>query len=90
MKNWKVGATGAVAIVAALLQFTAGLVLAVENGAMTPQLAAKKENFRKQQAQRITPEKRKAAAAALKAERLKIHVARQKAQQSTPATTDAR
>jgi hypothetical protein len=71
-----------------LLSLTSGSTFAAGGAPMTPQLAAKKENFRKQQAQRVTPEKRKAAAAALKAERLKVYQARQAAQQSTPVTTD--
>lgn len=55
---------------------------------MTPELAAKRENYRKQNEQRITPEKRKAAAEALKAERIRLYNARQAAQKSTPVTTD--
>jgi hypothetical protein len=47
-------------------------------------LAAKREMVRKQQEQRVTNEKRKAAADALKAERLKVYNAKQAAQKSTP------
>ena len=54
-----------------------GLALAEDAQPLTPELAAKREMVRKQQDQRITPEKRKAAAEALKAERLKIHQAQQ-------------
>ena len=52
---------------------------------MTPELAAKKEMVSKQQEQRITDPKRKTAAAALKAERLKIYDARQEALKAAPA-----
>lgn len=72
----------------ALLSLAGGLAFAADGAPMTPELAAKKEMVRKQQEQRITPEKRKAAAEALKAERLKIYKARQSAQQLTPVTTD--
>ena len=57
---------------------------------MTPELAAKKEMVRKQHDQSITPEKRKAAAKALKAERVKIYKAKKAAQRSTPVTTDSK
>lgn len=46
---------------------------------LTPELAAKREMVRKQQEQRITPEKRKKAVEALKAERIKIYKAKQAA-----------
>lgn len=72
----------------ALLSLAGGLAFAADGATVTPELAAKKEMVRKQQEQRITPEKRKAAAEALKAERLKIYKARQSAQQLTPVTTD--
>ncbi len=52
---------------------------------MTPELAAKKEMVSKQQEQRITDTKRKTAATALKAERLKIYDARQEALKAAPA-----
>ncbi len=54
-------------------------------GTMTPELAARKEMVRKQQDQRITNEKRKAAAAALKAERLRIYDAKQEALKAAPS-----
>ena len=44
---------------------------------LTPKLAAKRAMVRNQQEQRITSDKRRAAAEALKAERLKIYNARQ-------------
>lgn len=68
-----------------LLSLVGGFAVAAP---MTPELAAKKEMVRKQQEQRITPEKRKAAAEALKAERLKVQKAKEAVQQSTPVTTD--
>lgn len=68
-----------------LLSAAGGLAFAAP---MKPELAAKREMVRKQEAQRITPDKRKAAAEALKAERMKVHQARQAVQQSTPVTTD--
>jgi len=49
-------------------------------------LAVKREMVRKQQEQRVTDAKRKAAAEALKAERLKVYNARQSVQKSTPQT----
>jgi len=73
-----------------LLSSAGGLAFAGEGAPMTPELAAKREMVRKQQEQRITPEKRKAAAEALKAERLKVHKARQAAQQSAPVTTESK
>lgn len=51
---------------------------------VSPEMAAKKEMVRKQQDQRITNEKRKAAAEALKAERLRVHNAKQAVKQSNP------
>lgn len=68
-----------------LLSLVGGFAVAAP---MTPELAAKKEMVRKQQEQRITPEKRKAAAEALKAERLKVQKAKEAVQQSTPVTLD--
>jgi len=87
MKNRKFSIFGSAVMMTALLWLAGGLVSATGKTPMTPELAAKKEMVRKQQAQRVTPEKRKAAAAALKAERLKVYQARQKAQPSAPAAT---
>jgi len=69
---------------------TAGLAIAGESAPLTPELAAKREMVRKQQQQRITPEKRKAAAEALKAERLKVYKARQAVQNSAPVANDSK
>ncbi len=80
-----------VVMMAALQSLTSGLAFAKEKGPMTPELAAKKENHRKQEEQRITPEKRKAAVEALKAERIKIYKAKQekeKGHHQKPVTTD--
>lgn len=44
---------------------------------MTPEMAAKVENHRKQEEQRVTHQKRTSAADSLKSERLKIYKAKQ-------------
>jgi hypothetical protein len=54
--------------------------------AATPELEAKGERIRSQQAQRVTAEERKQAAEALKAERLKIYKAKE-AQKAQPQPT---
>jgi hypothetical protein len=76
MKN-RMLSIGLAVVLTVQLSMTAGIVLAGEGTPMTPELAAKREMVRKQEVQRITPAKRKAAADALKAERLKVHQARQ-------------
>ena len=86
MKNLEFGTIGMVV----LLSLAGGSTLAAGKAPMTPELAAKKEMVRKQQEQRITPEKRKTASEALKAERLKIHKAKQTAKKSAPVTTDSK
>jgi hypothetical protein len=56
---------------------------------MTPEMAAKAETTKKQQSQRITDQKRKAASEALKAERLKVYEAKKAAAaapQNNPTT----
>jgi len=70
-------------MIAGLLSLAGGFAVAAP---MKPELAAKKENYRKQKEQQITPEKRKLAAEALKAERIKVYNARQAVKKSTPAT----
>jgi len=87
MKRRKLNTTLMV-MTAAILSLAAGSALAVGGAPMTPELAAKSEMVRKQQEQRVTPEKRKAAAEALKAERLKIHQAKKAAQQSAPSAIE--
>jgi len=90
MKNRKLGTKVMIVIMTALLSMAGGLAFAAEKAPMTPELAAKRENVRKQQEQRITPEKRKAAAEALKAERLKVYKAKQALQQTAPSTIDTK
>jgi len=80
MKNRKLATILMVVMMTVLLSLAGGLPAFASNGApMKPELAAKKEMVRKQQEQRITPEKRKAAAENLKAERVKIYRAKQAA-----------
>jgi hypothetical protein len=67
----------ALAAAMTLLSLAGGPVAAADNAPLTPEYAAKKENFRKQKEQQITPEKKKAAAENLKAERLKVYNAKQ-------------
>jgi len=88
MKNRKPGAIFTAVLITALSTMAAGTVIAGETAPMTPELATKMEMVRKQQEQKITPEKRKAAAEALKAERIKIHKAKEAAKQAAPATTE--
>ena len=68
----------------AILSLAGGSVFAYDGAPMTPEVAAKREMVRKQQEQRVTPEEKKAAAEALKAERLKIYKARQAAGYPNP------
>jgi hypothetical protein len=84
MMKLKLSSVGVGVILTGLLSMSGGLVLAQEGAPMTPELAAKKEMVRKQEEQRVTPAKRKAAAEALKAERLKVHQAREAAKQQDP------
>lgn len=87
-KNRNLGSISLVTLIAGLLALSGAIVIAADHAPLTPELAARKEMVRKQQEQRITPEKRKAAVEALKAERLKINKARQAAHQHTPVTSD--
>ena len=77
MKNRTFSSILMVVTLTTLLSLAGGLACAADSAPMTPEYAAKKENFRKQHEQRITPEKRKAAADNLKAERLKVYQAKQ-------------
>jgi hypothetical protein len=72
------------AIMASMISLSAGFCYADKGAAATPELAAKKENVRKQQEQRITPEKRKAAIEARKAERIRLYKAKQDAKAAAP------
>jgi hypothetical protein len=85
MRTLTIGTIVFAVSVTGLLSVSAGNAYAGKNGPLTPELAAKREMVRKQQAQRITSEKRRTAAEALKAERLKIYNARQAAKGSPPA-----
>lgn len=51
---------------------------------MTPEVAAKKENFRKQQEQRVTQPQRDTAAQSLKDKRLQVLRAKQAVRRSDP------
>ena len=90
MKKRKLGTIGLAVIMTMLLSSAGGLAFARERAPLTPELAAKREMVRKQREQRITPEKRKAAVEALKAERLKVYKARQATQQTTLPATDSK
>ena len=96
MNNQKLGSIVTAAMLTASLSLAGGLAFAGDGDhkkpaagqQMSPHLAAKREMVRKQQAQRVTPEKRKAAAEALKAERLKVYNAKQAVKKSQPAALD--
>lgn len=88
MKTWKLCAKRILILMSALLLLPVQLAFTANTSPMTPELAAKKEMTRKQEEQRITPEKRKFAAEALKAERIKVYQAKKTAKQSTMITTD--
>jgi hypothetical protein len=89
MKNRKFSTIGMAAMMTVLLCLASGITFAAKEGApMTPDLTAKRENFRKQHEQRITPEKRKSAADALKAERLKVFRAKRAVKQAAPVTSE--
>lgn len=76
MKNRKLSSYVAV-MVTVLLALSATLACAA--APMKPEVAAKRQNYDKQKAQQVTPEKRKAAVDWLKAERVKIFEAKQAA-----------
>lgn len=76
------------AILVASMLAAGGVGFAAEKGQMSPDLAAKSEMVRKQQDQRITPEKRKSAAEALKAERFRVYQAKQAVKESTKSPKD--
>jgi hypothetical protein len=90
MKNQAHRIITRVAMTAALLSLAGGLACAADSAPMTPEYAAKKENHRKQQEQRITNDKRKSAAEALKAERLKVYKAKQHVKHSKPEATETK
>lgn len=90
MRKRKLSTIVMVAMMAALLSLAGGSAFAepIKGGAASPDLDVKREMVRKQQEQRLTPEKRKKAAEALKAERLRVYKAKQAAEQSPPVTID--
>jgi hypothetical protein len=89
MKNRKISSITMVVMMTALLSLAGALACAAESNApMTPEYAAKKENHHKQQEQRITQDKRKAAAEALKAERLKVYQDKQHVNHAKPETIE--
>ncbi|HIJ89166.1 MAG TPA: hypothetical protein HPP97_16035 [Desulfuromonadales bacterium] len=86
MRKTSAGKIVAAVVLTGMLACSAGLAHAEGNGPMTPELAAKREMVRKQQDQRITPEQRKQAAEALKAERIKVHKAKEAVGKIPPTT----
>jgi len=86
MKKQILSGIAVAVLMTGVLSSQGGYAFAAERAPSTPELAAKREMVRKKQEQRITPEQRKAAAEVLKAERLKIHKAREAAKRSTPVT----
>ena len=88
MKNRKLSTSILFVMMTAVLSLTGGLVMNATGAPMTPDLAAKREMVRKQQEQRITPEKRKAAAESLKAERIKVYQAKQDALKKNQGPTN--
>lgn len=82
MKNRKLSIFVSV-MVTLLLALSAALAVAAP---MTPKVAAKKQNYDKQKAQQVTPEKRKVAVDGLKAERTKIYKAKQDALKANNGT----
>jgi len=82
MENKKTNNIATVFMITASLLLSTGLACA-DNRAMTPEVAAKRENFRKQNEQRVTDKQRKSAAEALKAKRLKVFEAQQLANKPT-------
>lgn len=85
MENKKIAAAFIPTVIISIATASIGFA---EQVPMTPELAAKREMVRKQEEQRITQDKRKAAAEALKAERLKVYRAKESLQQkqNPPAT----
>lgn len=88
MKIRKLNTKKMLLLMTVLLSLPAQLAFAANTSPMTPELAAKKEMVRKQDEQRITPEKRKLAVEALKAERIKVYQAKKAVKESTTVTTD--
>ena len=73
---------GTLGVAAALaLSVATGGAIAASDAPMTPEVAAKSQMVRKQKEQRISRQEQKAAAEALKAERIRVHNAKQAVQQ---------
>lgn len=83
-------ATIVIVMMTVLLAMAGGLALAANGAPVTPELAAKTESVHQQQQQRVSNEKRKSAAVALKAERLKIHQAKRALQPPAPVSTETK
>ncbi|MFA7404294.1 MAG: hypothetical protein WC007_09880 [Pelobacteraceae bacterium] len=77
MKNQGLSTIAMVVMMTALLSFTGSLAGAAQAKPMKPELAAKREMVRQQREQRVTDAQRRTAADALKAERLRVHQAKQ-------------
>ncbi len=77
MRNHKPTNHPRLMLTAAILALSSSFALVAHCGQLSPKHAAKREMVRKQQEQRVTPEKRKAAAEALKEERRRIYNAKQ-------------
>jgi hypothetical protein len=83
--------TIALLMLTVLLTIGGGLALAADNTVvMTPELAAKTENVRKQQAQRITPAQRQAAADSLKMRMEKLRQTQQNNPQPAPSAPETK
>jgi len=77
MNNRKRSTIVMIVMMTALLSLAGGLAFAADSAPLTPEYAAKKENYRKQHAQRITQKQRNSAADNLKAERMRVYQAKQ-------------
>lgn len=76
-------------LVTLALSVAAGGAFAAGETPMTPELAAKSEMVRKREEQRISPQEKKAAAEALKAERIRVYNAKQAVQQMNPGNSSS-
>lgn len=88
MNSLKLGSFGMSVMLTILLSLTSEFASAANDQPMKPEVAAKKENFRKQNEQRVTDSQRKTAADVLKAERLKVYKAKQHIKNAKPETID--
>lgn len=88
MKKRKFSTSVMVVMMTVLLSLAGGLALAAKDKPLKPELAAKREMVRQQEEQRVTPEKRKTATAALKAERRKVYRAKKAVEKLNQAGSD--